>query len=507
MTEPIPDRPDRAAAAPSRATTALPLLLTLGLAGLALLLTRGTAGRLGLNVLLLSGSVVAALLLTLKRQGQRPQPAALAVLGLGLLCALGLALRDGPLMTGLNLLGLLLAAALGLSYLRLPGLPTLSVGRLLQTLLLAAARLGSGLIASGLHFPWGSGRRYWGHTRTRPVLTGLLLTAPLLLVFGTLLGSADDRFGQLLSGLFRWDLGDLPATLFQLTGWAFGLGGLVYAALLDDQAVLTSRQTGTSGGRLGLTELGLPLLSLSLLFCVYLGVQASYLFGSGLGQGLSYSEHVRRGFGELSAVAILTLAVLLLAHTLLRRELRTGLTYRLLSAAVLLPLGLLIVSAYHRLTLYVLAYGLSEIRVLGAVFLAWVVLSLLVYTALLWRGGLERFVYFSLISGLSLTAGLNVVNPGRLIASVNVQRDLDGVQNDLRTTRQRADVTELLALGADSVPVIVTHWEALTGPADLTRAGRLTLLRAALSAQVGGEGWRSWNLARRRAAALLAQLP
>ena len=64
---------------------------------------------------------------------------------------------------------------------------------------------------------------------------------------------------------------------------------------------------------------------------------------------------------------------------------------RAISAAVLLPLSLLIVSAYVKLSAYVQAYGLSEIRVLGAVFLGWVTLSLLAFAAM--RRGTERFMH------------------------------------------------------------------------------------------------------------------
>lgn len=526
MTEPSPERPTPApvptpALAPMPALTlpppapdALPFVLTLGLAGLAVLLTKGANGDFGLNVLLLCGALVGSLLLVLRRRDLRPKAAALVVLALGLLCALGLVVRDGPLMSWLNVLGLLTALTFGLAFVHLPGLSRLSLGGTLLTLIWSGVRGFSGLIASGLRVPWGRLRFGRSNGRARSVGIGLLLSVPLLLVFGELLSGADTRFGEAVSRLFRLNLGDLPATLFQLIVWAFVLGGPVYAALLAGRAY-PEATAGGGKGYLGLIELGLPLLSLSLLFCAYLGVQASYLFGSGLSAGLTYSEYARRGFGELSAVALLTLAVLLLAHALLRRDLRARLAYRLLSAAVLLPLALLILSAYNRLSLYVAAYGLSESRVLGAVFLAWVTLSLLAYAVLLWRGGLERFAYFSLISGLSLTVGLNVVNPGRLIASVNVSRDVGGVQNDVRTSRQQADAGQLVRLGADTVPVILAHLDALTGPGfdptasyagpvPPTREVLLKDLRRTYASQA--PDWRSWNWARWRARQLILEI-
>ncbi|WP_293914066.1 DUF4153 domain-containing protein [Deinococcus sp.] len=253
-------------------------------------------------------------------------------------------------MTNLNVLGA--------AFLRLPGLEQQSVGGVLLAALTGIGRGVYGFPASLGRFPWsrfrGGGAQRQHGTR---VLIGLMLTVPVLLVFGALLGSADAGFGKLLSRLFQWNLGDLPATLLQLLGWAFFIGEPVYAALLARRALPVTPSLETLGLRLGLTELGIPLLSLSLLFCAYLGVRASYFFGDGPATGLTYAESVRRGFGELSSVATLTL-LLLLSHALLRRDLRLGLPYRLMGAAVLLPLSLLIVSAYVRLSLYVSAYGL-----------------------------------------------------------------------------------------------------------------------------------------------------
>ncbi|WP_407570155.1 DUF4153 domain-containing protein [Deinococcus altitudinis] len=500
---------------PSPPADALPLILTLGLALLAYLLVQET-DTLGLNVLLLALALTGTLVLTLRLRRTSVRPEALALFGLGLLCALGVAVRDGLLMGGLNLLGLFTALGLGAAYLRFPGLTRLSVGGVLGSALWAWVRGFSGLPASALRFPWArlKGVRNLGRglptAQSRRVLVGVLLTLPLLLVFGWLLGGADAGFGALTARLFQWrlpdwDLNALAFALLQITFWAFLLGGPVYAALLAGRAVPTIQtgpdqkpeaSAGPHSAGLGLTELGIPLLSTSLLFCVYLGVQAERYFGQGLLGGLTYSEYVRRGFGELTAVAALTLVVLLVAHTLLRRGLRQTLAYRLMSAAVLLPLSLLIVSAYTRLALYVGAYGLSEIRVLGGVFLAWVALSLLAYAALLWRNGLERFAYFSLISGLGLIVTLDGVNPGRLIASVNLTRALSAGETG---EERRATFAALADLGADSVPVAAARLDS--GP---LRADELcTLARFLPSYQ---PDWRVWNLARSRAAALVEEL-
>ena len=511
--------PDASPASLSSAPTspaprdALPLTLIAILSLTAFALTYHSAGP-GLNMLLIAAALVGGLLWTLRRQ-IKAQPAAVLVLGFGLVCAAGLVVRDGSLMTGLNALGLLTALGLGAAFLRLPGLTRLGTGGMLLSLILGVGRAFYGFPAALFRFPWVSLRGgAWQRQYGGRVLIGVLLTVPVLLIFGGLLGSADERFGQLVSRLLSWNVGDLPTALLQLGLWAFFLGGPIYAALLARRATPDLSDLQRLSPRLGLIELGLPLLSLSLLFCAYLGLQASTLFGSGLNVSLTYSEAARQGFGQLTAVAALTLALLLLFHTLLRRELRLTLAYRFISAAVLLPLSLLILSAYTKLNLYISAYGLSEIRVLGALFLGWVSVSLIIFAVLGWQGRLERFAYFSLISGLSLIAGLNVVNPGRLIASVNISRDVQDVRTGQRDSRQEANFYELLNLGADAVPLIVAHLDRLTYPGDAVstaseqrpKPSRGQAEQALRERYPVSTDWRSWNWARNRARGVVVGL-
>ena len=186
MTEPEPwPSPSAPARTPADrpARDAWPLLLTLGLALAAYLLTRDTA-RLGLNALLLTLALSGVVVATLRWRGQPVRPEALALLGFGLLCALGLTVRDGDLMLGLNLLGVLVATTVGAAYLRFPGLTRLGVGGLLLTILWGNIRGLSGFPLLAWRFPWTWPRpvvrlsRLTRNARTRPVLIGLLFTSP-----------------------------------------------------------------------------------------------------------------------------------------------------------------------------------------------------------------------------------------------------------------------------------------------------------------------------------------
>ncbi|WP_291431112.1 DUF4173 domain-containing protein [Deinococcus sp.] len=226
--------------------------------------------------------------------------------------------------------------------------------------------------------------------------------------------------------------------------------------------------------------------------------------------GETYASFIRRGFAELMTVAFLTAGVLLGAHSLSAPDTRTSVGFRALTVAVLLPLAVILASAAQRWTLYTQAYGLSEARVLGAAFLAWITPTL-VWLAWRWRGDTDRFAFPALLGGLLTLLTLTALNPAALIARVNIHRHLSGVTNDQRLTPQRVSAADLTRLGAGAVPDLVRHLDTLTpacGPGTAPGCSQRQDLISFLRAEYGrAPDWRSWNLAQARAFAAVQSLP
>ncbi|BDP40260.1 hypothetical protein DAETH_02290 [Deinococcus aetherius] len=497
-------------ALPRPRRAALPLVVAAGLALTAHELTAGDALRPGVNVTLWVVLLVGVLLRALRRQGQAPTREAGTLLGLGLAFAVTFTVGRVPSTFALlNGVALLLCLTLGAAYLRHPGARVAGAWALVGAAFTGGLRLVYGAFALLERFPWarvrparGSGAGRWG--------VGLLLTVPVLLVFGGLLAGADAGFGTLMRRLFDWDLGGVGEPVLRLACWSALAGGLVYPALMALRPTVFPAGEPPGLPRLGLVEVGLPLASLGALFVVFFGTQLPYfLSGTALPGGLTFSDYVRRGFGELMTVAFLTLSLLLAAHAVTREEVRAGAAYRLLNLAVLAPLAPLLLSAANRWRLYTLAYGLSEIRVLGAAFLAWVVLALGWFALALWRGRLRHFAYPALLLGLGTLLVTTALNPGALIARVNVHRAVAGVTNDLRRTPQGADVWNLLNLGADALPVIVANLDTLTrecGPTEDCLNDRSTVVRRLQEEYGEPRDLRAWNASDARARRLVRGL-
>ncbi|WP_156039163.1 DUF4153 domain-containing protein [Deinococcus marmoris] len=496
---------------PRPARTAAPFLIALGLGVAAQILTGARGDVFGVNVPIWVALFVAACLWALRRRGERPTAEGLTLLGTAFLLAVTTcAVRDVPGDLGaLNAAALWLSLLLGAAFLRFSGLGGWSLWATVGAGLTGGLRFVYGPLALLERLPWarlrpaqGSGLRRWG--------VGVLLTLPVLVVFGGLLAGADAGFAGLLGGVLDWRLDRLWSDGFQLALWCAFAGGLVYPAVMALRPSLLPR-TGPDVARLGLTEIGLPLASLAALFVVFLLAQLPYyLSGTGLPDGVTFAGYIREGFGQLMAVAFLSLTLLLGAHALTRQEVRTRLSYRLLNLAVLVPLALVLLSAANRWRLYGLAYGLSETRVMGAAFLVWMALCLVWLAYLLWQSRPQRFAYPALLMGFGVLLTTTALNPGALIARVNVERAVGGVTNELRSTPQDVSVPTLLGLGADAVPTIVTHLDALTQDCPQgkgcqnSRQDVINLLHEQYDAP---RDPRAWNASHARAHQLVLTLP
>lgn len=368
--------------------------------------------------------------------------------------------------------------------------------------LLAAAALGSlaladartwpgvlrGLVAVPYASPWAAAWASRGLGRLPvpavwPVARGLLLTAGLLGVFGVLLVSADPVFAAALDPLLPGvpDLGALPARAV-VGGLA---AGALVAAVLVRVAPRPEPVVGPPARMLARrSEWALPLWSLDLLLAAFVAVQArAAVAGDGYvraAAGVTYASYAREGFGQLLVVTALVLAVVAAAARWAPRAARPGL-------AVLCGLALVIdLSAFARLQLYSDAYGLTRLRVLATAVTVGlgVVLVLVLGAGLVAAAGRgpARWLPHAVVLtvGLSLLT-LTLVDPDRRIAESGLARGA------------AADLDYLATLSADAVPAL----DRLPEPA------RSCLLPD----EVDGGGWLSANVARARAAALLAERP
>ncbi|MFN8517122.1 MAG: DUF4173 domain-containing protein [Chloroflexia bacterium] len=311
--------------------------------------------------------------------------------------------RDSPTLRTLN--GLALLAVLALAFVRLRMGRVRVAGIFEYGFVGVQAGIGTAfgpLFLAMDDVQWGElprDGRWYGPARA--IGRGLLIVAPLLLVFGGLFMAADAVFAGLVGRVFAIDsvalLGHLA--LVVVIGWV--VAGLLRVAFLDrDWGVRVGPPPG--GLTLGVIEVGIVLGLLNLLFLAFVGVQVRYLFGGEalvlVSSTLTYAEYARRGFFELVTVSALVLPVLLGAHWGLRAGDRAAARlFRGLAGSLVVLLFAVMASAIQRMRLYQETYGLTELRLYTTAFMGWLALVFIWFVVTVLWGRRDYFAFRALV--------------------------------------------------------------------------------------------------------------
>ena len=420
----------------------------LGLSGDALLREGPPGPGLAIWVAILT---LAALSLTWSA-GRRVPRESILWLGVAVLLASCLAWRDAEAIRFLDLIATIGVLGLAGVALRDPAL-AIAAPRLRDTLwaglaiVLSTAR---GIVPLALRELFAGERRAGALGRARTAVRLALIVGSLLLVFGSLLRSADPIFASLVS-LPDLDVETIVSHVFLFGFFAWIAGGWAYGALVESPQL--RRAPARFPISLGALDLTTALGTLTLLFGAYVLTQLGWFFGGErflrATTGLTAAQYARRGFFQMVWVVALVVPLLLATRAALAPEPSLARRHTLLSLPVVGLLGAIILSAAMRMRLYVQYYGLTAERLYTLVFMGWlaIVLALLALTVLRGRG--RTFVAGSVVSALTLLIGLHVVVPDVIVARVNVARAVSS------TASVPLDLPYLASLSGDATPLAV----------------------------------------------------
>ncbi|HUH99272.1 MAG TPA: DUF4173 domain-containing protein [Anaerolineales bacterium] len=332
--------------------------------------------------------------------------------------------------------------------------------------------------------------------RLWPLLRGIAIAVPIVAIFAALLASADTIFSNQLHAFLHlfFNLDNLPEYIFRLCYIlliAYSLAGVfLHAASQSADEKLLGEEKPLITRFLGFTETAIVLGSVIILFAAFVVIQFRYFFGGqvNLGTGgLTDSEYARRGFGELAAVAFLSLLMILGLSTITRRESEAQQrAYSGLSVTLVALVMVILVSAYQRLILNELAHGFFRLRTYSHVFYIWLAL-LLAAVVLLEIAHRERaFALAALIAALGFAISLSVLNVDGFTAAQSILRAEQG---------RYLNVADLASLSTDSVPVLVDDFLAPSLPPAIHEAiGAVLLCRTRLQGLPRNGDWRSFSL-------------
>jgi hypothetical protein len=466
-----------------------------------------------------------------RRPGTRSDPLDSWIVLAAFVFAALVALRSDPLLV---LFDLLTATALsGGAVLAIAGIPVTrrSIAGIVWTgsWLAAVMVRGAAPLLARLR-PSENGHAVLGNSRALPVVRGLLLAVPPLIVFGVLFASADAVFARLAADVLQIpDLRDLPDRLI-----FWGFAAWTSAAVLWLAA--TGRRPDSTAGPaspdpspdvpgapgasaveqstrrsplfdgavpiVGGAEAVVVLLAVDLLFAVFVALQVAYLFGGRdtlAASGLTYSDYARRGFFELIAAVVLVGGLLVALETAVVR--RTT-AYVGAAVALIALAAVVLASAFVRLRLYQDAYGWTELRFYALAAIVWLAVCLVIAGVTLLADRTRWLIHAVSVAALVIAVGVNVLDPPAFVAGENIARALEPGRVP-EGGETGFDSYYLTRLGYDAVPVILDALPRLSEPERDVLATTMAGLRLRLRSDPGTRTWQGWNLARERARQLL----
>ncbi len=331
-----------------------------------------------------------------------------------------------------------------------------------------------------------------------PVIRGIVLSLPLLVIFLVLFSSADLVFKKYIGSIFNIHLS--PELVFRLGLIAFvsSLFCGAYVLLFTKPAESVMDVPASPKWRLGTVESTTILGLVGALFLVFVLVQITYFFGGQsniTGAGFTYADYARRGFFELIAVAVISLLLILGLHrSTVRHSLQQKVTFMWLSGILVAEVLVIMLSAHKRLSLYEDAYGFTQLRLYSHLFIVWLAVAfLLVIVYIFFEKRPQQFAFQIFVSLLAFLAILNFINPDAMIARQNIQR---------YKSTGKIDVFYLTRLSEDAVPTTVALLNDSHANLQKSIAKQLYLTEQATTN--ANNHWQSFNIARNHAKRILA---
>ena len=258
------------------------------------------------------------------------------------------------------------------------------------------------------------------------ILVGLLCSIPVVLIFFALFSGGDTVFRTVTETLLnQFDFSSLFFNLIAATILSLFVIPFFFSLRASK---LPEEKDEKKKGSLPPALIVSFLFGIVLVEALFAGIQISYLFpgandGLRLPEASSYAEFARSGFAQISAAAFLTALIIALVFLLCRKTEKGAVPVSVRLCVTLLACldGVLCVSAYVRMFLYIEKSVYTVVRINTCWLMALTMLLVLGLLLKVWAPRMKLFAW-TVTTVLMMTVLLNGMNPDRLVARLNVDR-------------------------------------------------------------------------------------
>lgn len=319
-------------------------------------------------------------------------------------------------------------------------------------------------------------------------LLGIAIAVPVVAIMLPLLMRSDAAFEGLVGLLPETDWTEpfLSLVFGLLAAWVLFARGLGLNHRHPPEAAKSSSR--------GLSAITVNILlgAVCAMYLAYLFSQLAYFSGGFLGilpEGYTLAEYARRGFFEMAWLSAINLCLILFGSGLVERQEKLPAVTKALCLFLGAVTLFLIGTASAKMLLYIGSYGLTRLRILTQTVMLWLAVSTILVCI---RLGRQNFPYMKgvILTALMLMTLLLWGDVDSFVARYNVRAYQIG-------KLETVDLYHLSGLGHGAVPYIAELAE--DADPEIAEQAKAQLYHRDAS----GDGLRSWNFARGKAASVL----
>lgn len=275
------------------------------------------------------------------------------------------------------------------------------------------------------------------------VFVGLLCAIPLLAIVLSLLSSADAVFAGLFENLFsafdNINLGSIIKT---------GLASLMIFSFLYflTQPAKEKKERGKTEKNISSVPFFTVLILLDAIYIIFVVIQFAFLFGGAETAAMEggYAEYARNGFFQLVTVSAINLCAILTVTSCLKKN--THIFVKVLSFVLVFLTAVILFSAFWRMRLYILAYGLSLLRAMTLFGMLFIAICLGAASYKIYKPDFKFWQVFFAV-GMAGWIIFNFCNPCAVVAEYNVNSYLSGNLTEV-------DIYYLADMSPSSLPAL-----------------------------------------------------
>jgi hypothetical protein len=258
----------------------------------------------------------------------------------------------------------------------------------------------------------------------KKVLIGLLLSIPVLFVVLRLLMSADSHFELLIGGIPHWFEVVNAETVMRviiILFYTFAFFGLLQV-LFKKQIKAIQQDINVHSFKMDAIIAITVLVLINAVYLLFTVVQFKYFFSGTLQGDFTYAEYARKGFFELLFVTLINLSIIIFVLNFVdRMSVFISKFVQILLTVLVLVSGVMLCSAFLRLSMYEEAYGFTFIRIMSHSFMIFLVVIFMYTLVKIWIEKLS-LVHFYFISSLLYYTAINAIDLERIIVTQNIER-------------------------------------------------------------------------------------